>query len=214
MELEKLKEIWTTLDNSMQQQEGLKTAIIKEMFISKSDKALSRLINYGYFGIIIFLISMPLLIWAWSKVPNYFFIYKSFILITILYLLSIIVISAIELKMLHKIDFSSPINTNIRIVQKINIFNKRLSISFYIMGAILYIFGITAAFISFRKIDLWMWMLYLSGLFIGVIGSIWEYKRVNRRNFDSILKSLEELKELEEEVDVVSEKNSLPDSKM
>ena len=48
MELEELKTTWSSLDERMKKQEGLNAVIIKEMLIAKSDRGLSRLINYTY----------------------------------------------------------------------------------------------------------------------------------------------------------------------
>ncbi|MDH6310704.1 hypothetical protein M2451_003529 [Dysgonomonas sp. PFB1-18] len=44
MELDELKNTWTSLDERLQKQEVLKETIIKEMLRSKSGKALGRLI--------------------------------------------------------------------------------------------------------------------------------------------------------------------------
>jgi len=195
MELDKLKEIWTSLDNRMQQQEVLKTTLIKEMLISKSDKALSRLINYSYFGLILMISMIPLMIWA-RQLPG--IISNVFNLIVIAFLLFGIITGIIQLINLHKINFSTPLNRNIYLVQKTNLFNKRVSFIAYIIAAILFVCVIIAMLNSPYWIQLWRWFAIITAIFIGGIGGYWEYKRMYRRNFNSILKSLEELKELEE----------------
>ena len=199
MELEKLKEIWTSLDNRMQQQEGLKTVIIKEMLLAKSDKALSRLINYSYFGLVLIVTVIPLLIWSYTQILDYLIIYKAYIIILIIFFISAIVIGILELKGLHKIDFSMPLSESLRITQSVNVFSKNFSIIYYILAAILYIFGMIVVLISFKHIDpVILCSIFIAVLFFSVVLSIWEYKRINRRNFDSIIRSLEELKELDE----------------
>ena len=202
MELEKLKEIWTTLDNRMQQQEVLKTTIIKEMLVSKSDKALSRLINYSYLGIITLLIGIPFFIWLSSAIKVFDFIKSIFIPVMIMFLLIGLIFSIIQLIKLHKFSFSKTINQNIHLIQKLNTFNKR----YYIISmVILFLFtfiSLTIVFISYAAyIAYWRWIAMIAILIAGVFLCFWEYKRMYRRNFNSILKSLEELKELEETED-------------
>lgn len=194
MELEKLKEIWTSLDNRMQQQEVLKTTLIKEMLISKSDKALSRLINYSYFGLILTISMIPLMIWLW-QLPS--IISNVFILIVIVFLLFGVITGIPQLINLHRINFSNPLNQNIYLVQKTNLFNKRISFIAYIIAAILIVSVAIAMLNSPYGIQPWRWFAIITIVFVGGIGGYWEYKRMYRRNFNSILKSLEELKELE-----------------
>jgi len=196
MELEKLKEIWTSLDNRMQQQEGLKTVIIKEMLINKSDKALNRLINYIYFGVISGIVFLPVLIWVWtlsSTAMN-----RIVVPIVFLFFLLSIITGVIQLLKLHKVNFSNSIKENNRIVNKIVLFNKWILIITNITGLLLFILMIIIALTSISNVELWKMCALIAGLFIGAIGAMWEYKRVYRRNFDTILNSLEELKELEE----------------
>lgn len=195
MELEKLKEIWTSLDSRMQQQEVLKTTLIKEMLISKSDKALSRLINYSYFGLILIISLIPLMMRLW-QLPG--IISNVFILILIVFLLFGVITGIIQLINLHKINFSNPLNQNIYLVQKTNLFNKRISFIAYIIAAILFVSVIIAMLNSPYGIQPWRWFVIITIVFVGAIAGYWEYKRMYRRNFNSILKSLEELKELEE----------------
>ena len=196
MEPEKLKEIWTSLDNRMQQQEGLKTAIIREMLVNKSDKALSRLINYSYFSILLYLIGLPLLVRLWTSSSA--FANRIIVPLIILYLIYGMIVGVVLLRRLHKVNFSMPINQNLFIVHKLCIFNKYSIIASYIIGAIMFVSFFITVLNSLNNIESWRWVVFGAGLLIGVVGSVWEYKRIYRRNFDSILKSLEELKELEE----------------
>ena len=196
MELEKLKEIWTSLDNRMQQQEGLKTAIIKEMLLSKSDKALSRMINWGYFGLVLTLCLTPVLIWAYmhayrvaATVPMFA---SAFVLIFF-----VITLGIIGLVKLHKIDFSKPVSDNIVMVNKYKIFYKRMTL---IMCLFVLIF-LVLCFISFFQLphmESWRLVGILFSIPFGLVLGYWEYKRMGMKNINSILKSLEELKELEE----------------
>lgn len=197
MELEKLKEIWTTLDNRMQQQEVLKTTLIKEMLINKSDKALNRLINYNYFGIFLLISMLPLLAWYWTVAISINFIGWVMVPVAFVFMFFALTMGIIQLKKLHQINFSLPINENMYIMRKFNLFNKRFLILGNIFGFLFVLAMIVIILIS-NRIELWRWWIIAAAIFLGTLISIWEYKRMYRRNIDSILKSLEELKELEE----------------
>ncbi|MDR2921281.1 MAG: hypothetical protein LBV72_18200 [Tannerella sp.] len=199
MELEKLKEIWTSLDNRMQQQEVLKTTLIKEILISKSDKALSRLINYSYFGIIICLIAMPILIWIYSRYGVFADSpMKIIVLIVAIFTLFGIITGIIQILKLHKIDFANPVKGNIYMVENLNIYNKRTLIYSYVFVLLLFLALGCVVLLSHINFEPWRWVAFITGFFTFIFGAAWEYKRIYRRNFNSILKSLEELKELEE----------------
>ena len=200
MELEKLKEIWTSLDERMQQQEGLKTAIIKEMLFNKSDKALSRLINYSYFGVIFGIVVLPVLIWGWTLSSAA--MSRIVVPIVALFILFYIIVMVIQLLKLYKVNFSNPIKDNNSIVNEIVIFNKRALIITNIAGFMLFIPVIIVTLMTISNVEPWRMGALIAALFIGAIGAVWEYKRVYKRNFDTILKSLEELKELEEPDDI------------
>ena len=202
MELEKLKEIWTSLDNRMQQQEGLKTAIIKEMLLSKSDKALSWLINYDYFGVIIMLCLIPIIFWVYMYGPIYriatttpMFV-GSFILI-----FYVLITGVIGLIKLHKIDFSKPVNSNITVINKYKIFYKRRNLVMPLFGILLFIFCFITFFLLPQK-ETWRLVFLIFAIPIAILVSYWEYKRLYMKNINSIIQSLEELKELEEPDDL------------
>ena len=198
MELEKLKEIWTSLDNRMQQQEGLKSAIIKEMLLSKSDKALSRLINYGYFGMILTLCLTPVVIWVYMYGPIYriatttpIFV-SAFILI--FYVLATGIIGLIKL---HKIDFSKPVNSNIIVINKYKIFYKRMTLVMPLFGILLFVLCFITFFLL-PQMEPWRLVVLIFAIPIAILVSYWEYKRLYIKNINSIINNLEELKELEE----------------
>ena len=201
MELEKLKEIWTSLDNRMQQQEGLKTAIIKEMLLNKSDKALSRLINYGFFSLVLILCLTPVSIWVYMYGPIYrvAIVKPMFIIIFILFFIYLAA-GIIGLIRLHKIDFSKSVSNNITMISKYKVFYKRMTLIMCIFGVLILVFCFMAYF-QLPNVEPWRLMALFFAIPVGIVVSYWEYKRIGMRNINSILKSLEELKELEEPED-------------
>lgn len=196
MELEGLKEIWTSFDNRMQQQEGLKSTIIKEMLVNKSDRSLNRLINYNYFGVIFCIVMLPFLFWCWTLASAVNFIGWVMAPVALVFLFFSIIMGIIQLKKLHQVNFSLPVNENMYRMQKFNLFNKRYLMMSYIF-AFVFVFVVIVIVLISAHIEPWRWWGLIAAIPFGIILSVWEYKRMYRRNIDSILKSLEELKELE-----------------
>jgi VIT1/CCC1 family predicted Fe2+/Mn2+ transporter len=197
MELDELKNAWASLDNRLNKQENLKASIIKEMLISKSNKSLNQMINYNYFGIIlclggIFLIVWRILAYHWSVFMT------SILLFVTAFLVFGMIVGIYYVINLLKIDFALSVRHNISVIQHYKIVAKRNFILSYIVGAIILIIGILVG-ISLQNMETWRWCVVAGAVSIGIVGAWWEYKQMYRKNVDSILKSLEELKELEEE---------------
>ncbi|MDR0714845.1 MAG: hypothetical protein LBF89_11405 [Bacteroidales bacterium] len=194
MELEELKERWILFDNRMQRQEGLKIAIIKDMLLTKSDKALSRLINYDYFGLVACLVVLPVLLLVWTLSPA--FVNKVIVSAGFVFVVAGMISEIVELIKLHKVDFSLPVSRNICMVQKINIVNRRSYIIYCIIAFVLLIFVL--AYLLMTSANVVRIFVIAIAIPLSIILAFWEYKRLYRRNFNSILLSLQELKELEE----------------
>jgi hypothetical protein len=197
MELDELKNVWASLDERLNKQEKLKESIIREMLVSKSNKSLSRMINYDYLGIIVCLGVIPILVWRMSQF--YLGTLKTTLfLLIITFLIGGIIMGVIELIKLYKIDFSKPVSNNIRLVQQYKLLFKRQAIAAYIVATILIMIGILAGLLT-PKMEIWRWVTMIVGICVGIVGGWWEYKHFYGKNIASILKSLEELKELKEE---------------
>jgi len=198
MEIEKLKEIWTSLDNRMQQQEGLKTTIIKEMLLSKSDKALSRMINWGYFGLVSILFFTPVLILVYMYAPIYQVATTKLVFVgAFVLIIFIFTIGIIGLIKLHKIDFSKPVSSNIVMVNKYKVFYKRMTLIISLFTVIFFVL-LFITYFYLPHMEPWRLIGLFSAISAGFVLGFWEYKRMGMKNINSILRSLEELKELEE----------------
>lgn len=196
MELEELKSAWSLLNNRMMQKEVMEATIIREMLVAKSDKALSKVTNYDYLGIIICMCVIGLLTWQMNRI--YFGPFKTGIFLLAIALLIVSALRSIKnLFILHKINFSNPISDNIRLVQNYNIIIKRTTIINYSAATGIVVLAIIAGLMS-PNMEVWRWVVIAVSIVIGIIGAWWEYRHMYRKNIDSILKSLDELKELEE----------------
>ena len=196
MELDDLKKTWDLINDRMKQKEKMDAAIIKEMLLAKSDKAFSRIINYDFFSVIVSVSAIGLLTWQMTRL--YFGPFKTGIfLFSIVFLIVSVLRSIRNILILNKINFTNPVNENIRLVQHYNITVKRNRIVNYSAVVILIALVVVACLLS-PNMEMWRWITIAISVVVGSIGAWWEYKQMYRKNIDSILQSLEELKDLEE----------------
>jgi hypothetical protein len=194
METEDLKNRWSSLEEQLKKQEILNEKLIREIRQTRSGP-LGMLIKYGYFGIILAILIIPLLIYAYFH--SVFILYK----LTVFYfggllaLLSIIM-GIYNILHLKKIDFTQSVSKNIQLVQTFKINYKKQLIASYILAS-LFIIAITIASTS-SNLASWRWLSICIAIPAMILGGYIEYRKVYKAKTDAILKSLEELKELEE----------------
>ena len=197
MELDELKNTWSSLDERLKKQEVLKENILKEVLQSKSGKSLSRLTNYTYLGIVLSLIGIIPMVYTVTSI--YFGIFKTSIFILCICLLLVAAIVGIyNVIHLNKIDFTGNISDNIRLTKIYEIRVKKQMIPIYIFAAVIFIMAIIASLLS-PNMEAWRWAAIFVCMGIGIVGGVWEYKKMYKANVKSILKSMDDLKELEEE---------------
>lgn len=196
MELDELKNTWTSLDERLKKQEVLKENIMREILYTKSGKSLNRLINYTYFGVIICIVAFIPVINTFTSA--YFGSFKTMIFILVFLLLLIGLIMGIyNLVLLHKVDFTNNVSWNIRLMQGYNLRVKKQMLPLYILAVIIILLAVIAGIMS-PNMELWRWVVVIAAIPVAAVGAYWEYKRMYKANIASILKSLDELKELEE----------------
>jgi hypothetical protein len=197
METNELKNIWSSLDESLKKQELLNENILREMLEAKSNKSLSRLINQEAFGAIVILLLIPVLIVCF-EVLNLL----SFNLFTVVLIgLSIIgcIWQAIKTFMLLKIDFSKPISSNIRQTNTYNLYMKREKFAMIFLLPLMF-FVLIYLYIRL-DVDIVLWIFLACAIVTCLFAIYWLYKKVYDKNIHSILKSLDELKDLDEAED-------------
>ena len=197
MELDELKNAWTALDNKLKMNETLNEHIVKEMLRSKTNKALNCLNRYELLGTILCFIALPFLIFMYGRMVHTLWGDIMFYFVVGM-LLSGCITQPYKLWLLSKIDLNKIVCENIESINRYSLFIKREKIAFYIYMPVLFAL-IILAFISLGKIELWRWVGVISVLVFAIVMSIWQYRKVYDANIQAIKKSLEELKELEEE---------------
>ena len=96
-----------------------------------------------------------------------------------------------------KIDFSKKINDNIYYTNRYNIqYNRELIASIVFVGPTIAILIILVY--AETKANIYFWVFLACVFLIGILVSYWSVKKYNR-NMAAILKSMNEIKQLEEE---------------
>lgn len=196
MELEELKNAWTALDNRLKENETLKESIIKEMLHSKINKSLNRLIRFEMLGAILCFIGLPFLVFRFGYMKHTLFIDTTMYL-AIALIFSGWITQSYKLWLLSKIDPNKPVSNNINFFHRYNLFIKREKMALCIYAPILYIL-IILVFVNLGRIELWRWAAVIAILVFTLLMCYWQYKKIYDANIHSIMKSMEELKELKD----------------
>jgi hypothetical protein len=201
METEELKKTWNSLDEHLRRQEILNTALMKENLLGKSNKRLGQMVNYGYFGLALMTAGLTSVAYTLAILLIHFGFGRPLTLIisaVVLFILFIIVAGFVGLTKLQKIDFSAPISENMRRTGEYRLWYSKINrIAWIFFGAqITVLFAVMALF---ETMPAWTWAVVCGSTGVGIILGRWEYKRMFRKNIDSILKNLEELKKMERE---------------
>ena len=197
MELEELKSAWAELDNRLKENKSMNKTIIMEMAQNKVDKLIGRFINGERIAVIVLILLIPFILFSYHRYGGKLIMWD----VMIIYNLVICVIYPIwgmyKLSKLTKIDFSKVISDNIRYTNLYNLFAKREKmVVTAFLGPSLMTFGILSYAEARASVYLWVFLICI---FVTVsLLCYWAYKKYNKEMV-SILKSMNEIKQLEEE---------------
>ncbi|MBK5719364.1 hypothetical protein JGH11_00630 [Dysgonomonas sp. Marseille-P4677] len=195
MEINELKDTWLLLDDRLKKQEIFNENIIKEMLYTKADKSLNKLINAELIGLIIVLLVIPVILHCINNkidLPEYNIFLWAMIPICIL----LIIWQALKIYKLTRIDFFKAISNNIKHTNGYNIWIKREKMVMILFVPILFL-SITYIYAQLNLNYTLRGLMACIGL-VTIIFTCWSYKKLYDKNIKSILKSLDELKELKE----------------
>jgi hypothetical protein len=196
MEPEELKKTWNSLDGRLQRQEIWQTAVRKENLTGKSDRHLSRMINYGYFGLTMCVVGLALVIWALTlQRPLYL---KTCVVLALVLVLYSIVTGVAGLVKLQKINFTVPVSESIRQIRAYQAW-YHVQLKVILAYVALLVACVVVIFLFFMKVEPSQWAALAGAVSVGAVGSWWEYKRMYQKNVDSILQNMNELKDFEGE---------------
>ena len=199
MELNELKNAWTSVDERLKKQEILNTRMVQEMLRNKSSNSLNKLINLEIFSLVTSLLVIPLMVWLLT-----FRFYENFIFpkITLIVIIAACIVGIILgcyslINYFMRIDFSKNIKNNMHYVNRYNIFYRKSKMAnYFVIIPILSSLGILVYYEL--KVPFYLWVFLFVSLTTAIGFTIWAYKKVYDKNIQTIKKSLEELKELEE----------------
>jgi hypothetical protein len=181
----------------MNEHQLLNERIIKEMHKNRYNKSLSQLINYSFIGCILSLAAIAILIYRMNAI--YFGPFKKAIFIlAIVMALYFFIYEVINLKLLYKINYSKSVSRNIELTRKYRIRTKKQHIIAYISVTVMILLVITAAMLS-SNMELWRWITIGGAVAVGIVAAVWDYKKMYKQNINSILESLNEIRELKED---------------
>jgi len=198
MELSELKNTWTVLEEQLKKNEMLNKQIVQEVLYKKSNKSLNRLINVDFIGLIVVLVAIPVCIWGYNQpgIENILSVKIFFIAMAVICMLTA-AWYVYKLKYALKINFSKNVKDNIYCINKYTILLKKEKLATYF--GLVPIITLLGAFCYYElKASFSLWVFLIVAITFAVVAEYWLYKRYYDTNIQSIKKSLDEMKELEE----------------
>ncbi len=198
MELEELKNIWTSVDERLKKQEILKESIIKEMNCRKTNKSLNTLQWSEFIAIPILLAVISLIVYRYGQFGGISRVWDISVLLSLIICLVLLPYILYKAYLLMKVDLSGNIKNNLVYFNKFAIIVKKERIVFW-RFFLPFCAILPIPMLIETKISIALWTTYICLVFFGVLFGYWSYKKIYNKNIQIIKKSLEELKELEEE---------------
>lgn len=197
MELEEMKNTWELLNRKLEEDKSLKESLILEMIRTKANKSVKKLLNYDILSFVILILLIPFLVWGYRSYGGQFIMWDIYILYAMALCLSGVFWYVFKIQLMMKIDVSQKISENIYRTNRYNICIKREKFLMnVIFGPIVILLAVLMLIEMNARIDLWITVICLFGL--ASVTTYWSYKRIYDKNIASILKSFEEIKDLEE----------------
>jgi predicted Kef-type K+ transport protein len=197
MELDDLKAAWAELDNRLKKNEELKESIILGMMRSKAEKTVNRFIAWEMFSVIVLPLIIPYCLFRFDSIGG-----KNWVLDALIFFMIVIGFvypfwGVYKLHGLMKFDISKNVGNNILSMNRYRIqLSREKKILTYFVVPILGILVISLYVTMKVKLPLWT-LLICVFVSVGLI-CYWSYNYYNK-SIDSILKSLDEIRELKEE---------------
>ena len=197
MELDDLKAAWAELDNRLKKNEELKESIIIEMMKNKAGKTVNRFIIMEMFSVVLLILTCPLIIFNYGNFCGKNWAWDSIMLFTLAICFVYPFWGVFKIHGLMKFDFSKNVGNNILSMNRYRIqLSQEKKLLYYFVGPVLVMLGISMHAVMKAKFSVWTFMTCV--FIVGGLVCYWSYKWYNK-SIDSILKSLDEIRELKEE---------------
>nr|WP_129731663.1 hypothetical protein [Parabacteroides goldsteinii] len=197
MELDELKHTWDLLNRKLEEDKSLKESLILEVIRAKADKSVNKLVNYDILSFVLLILLVPFIAYAYFHYSGQFRLWDIYTIYAMAVCLSGIVWYVLKIRILMKVDLSQKISANIYYTNRYNILVKREKLLMnMIVGPV---FPILAIFMLIEMNSrAYLWIGVISLFVLASMTTYWSYKRIYDKNISSILKSLGEIKDLEE----------------
>jgi len=197
MELDELKVAWTELDNRLKRNEELKESIILEMMKSKAGKLVNRFITGEMIAVVFLLLMIPLIIFELDKMGGKNWAMDTTLFFTLAVCFVYPFWGIFKTHGLMKFDITKNVGNNILSMNRYRIqLNREKKFLYYFVGPVFVILGLSTY--AVRKVTFSLWSLLICVFIAAGLITYWSYKYYNK-SIDSILKSLDEIRELKEE---------------
>ena len=198
MELDEIKTAWAAMDERLKKNEGLNERLIKEMLKQKSSKALKTLYNYEIFGAITILLLFPFLIYAFPQLIKLSVMHQIIIYSALGIAFLAAIYQAYSIILISKVNLQKQIKENIRLIQQYKVYLRKGTIISTVVVSLFLLLCLAVLFLQ-NNVETWRWAIVIVFIFgIWPLGVYWQYKKIYKANIQSIIDSLEELKDLEE----------------
>ena len=197
MELEELKNAWVELDNRLKENRSMNKTIIMKMAQNKAEKSIGRLINWEIIGVVVLILVIAFIFYISQRFSSKIIVRDIALIYVVIFCCACTVWYIYKLSGLMKIDFSKKISDNIYYTNRYNIQIKREKFAMTaVFGPIFAILLIL--YYAVMKVNMQLWVFLICMLFLTTLITYWSYKRLYEKNINSILKSMDEIKQLEE----------------
>ena len=197
MELEELKASWTELDNRLKKSEALNEALVLDMMRNRAQMSVGKLISLESKLLIIPIIFLIKAIYTFTKPLNVHVLgvvmeYVQLVMFGVMFVATIY-----NITLLKRIDVAKSVRDNIYNLNRFNVVRKRGSFILLVMLVIFCALFLWIVLLGGSLIAL----IFIAVFVLGVAGLLyWGGKRdFYQKKVDSILESLNEIKDLEEQ---------------
>jgi len=198
MELQELKNRWTSVDERLKKQEVLNTRIVEEMLKNKSKGALSKLINMYILCVAVAIIAIPIFVTSIFPFSGFSFGFALMVVAIVVCLSSGIESCFILRKYLMKIDFVKNIKDNMLLINKYNaLAQKHKKNAYFIVYPVTFLLLALVYYEVGAFTHLVGWIVFISALLGAAVWMIWVTKFTDK-NIQAVKEGLVELSELEE----------------
>ena len=197
MELDELKNVWSSIDERLKKQEILNESIVREMIDKKTNRSLKQLFLSDSIGIPLSLALIPFLVYAYGRFGGKHTLWDLTVIVAGVFCIIYLPVLVYRVYGLMKIDLSENIKSNLYYINRYSLQIKweKIIMKFFIPA-----FYILISIVLLKvKTNIFGWVIWFSLVIFVVLYGYWSYKKIYDKNIESIKKSLEELNELKEE---------------